>query len=89
VKKAAEEFLKFNIPLDLLINNAGIAACPFALTVDGIESQFATNHLGHFVIIPLTPAVHTKYHSCNQEGDQGTYRECIICSRQLRSSHWY
>ena len=37
--------------------NIGIMACPFALSKDGYESQFATNHLGHFqlttVLIPL------------------------------------
>lgn len=36
--------------LDLLVNNAGIFAVPYALTVDGFESQFATNHLGHFAL---------------------------------------
>ncbi|MGB7654373.1 MAG: oxidoreductase [Novosphingobium sp.] len=34
--------------LDLLINNAAIMACPKALDPRGYESQFATNHLGHF-----------------------------------------
>jgi NAD(P)-dependent dehydrogenase (short-subunit alcohol dehydrogenase family) len=34
--------------LDLLINNAGIAACPLIRDARGYESQFATNHLGHF-----------------------------------------
>ena len=47
-RKAAEGFVKKNVPLDILINNAGIMACPFAKTVDGWETQFATNHLGHF-----------------------------------------
>jgi NAD(P)-dependent dehydrogenase (short-subunit alcohol dehydrogenase family) len=36
--------------LELLINNAGIMATPFARTVDGFESQFGTNHLAHFVL---------------------------------------
>jgi NAD(P)-dependent dehydrogenase (short-subunit alcohol dehydrogenase family) len=40
-------------PLDFLINNAGIMATPFALTVDGFESQMATNHLGHFALTAL------------------------------------
>lgn len=39
--------------IDLLINNAAIMACPFALNEDGIESQFATNHLGHFLLTKL------------------------------------
>lgn len=50
VKAASDSFLKLGIPLDILINNAGIMACPFELTKDGIESQFATNHVGHFVL---------------------------------------
>lgn len=36
--------------LNVLINNAAVFAIPFELTVDGTERQFATNHLGHFVL---------------------------------------
>lgn len=36
--------------VDLLINNAGIMAVPYALTKDGFESQIGTNHLGHFAL---------------------------------------
>lgn len=35
---------------DVLINNAGIMGVPYALTVDGHESQMAVNHLGHFAL---------------------------------------
>lgn len=38
---------------DVLINNAGIMAVPYALTVDGFERQIATNHLGHFALTNL------------------------------------
>ena len=39
--------------VDLLINNAGIMAVPYAQTVDGFESQIGTNHLGHFALTNL------------------------------------
>jgi NAD(P)-dependent dehydrogenase (short-subunit alcohol dehydrogenase family) len=39
--------------IDVLINNAGVMACPYSTTVDGFETQFATNHLGHFLFTVL------------------------------------
>ncbi|KAH9321692.1 hypothetical protein KI387_016331, partial [Taxus chinensis] len=53
VYKFAASFKSLNQPLNILINNAGIMACPFQLSEDGIELQFATNHLGHFLLTNL------------------------------------
>ncbi|KAI8375836.1 hypothetical protein BD560DRAFT_392066 [Blakeslea trispora] len=53
IKKFATDFLALDIPLHLLINNAGIMACPKAFTKDGFESQFGVNHLGHFYLTNL------------------------------------
>lgn len=58
VQKGAKEFLELESHLDLLINNAGIMAQPFSLSADGIEAQFATNHLGHHLLTnQLLPAL--------------------------------
>eukprot|EP00924_Labyrinthula_sp_SR-Ha-C_P000354 maker-scaffold_25-augustus-gene-4.52-mRNA-1 protein AED:0.22 eAED:0.24 QI:1536/0/0.25/1/0.33/0.5/4/0/567 len=48
VKEAAEDILSKNVEIDCLINNAGVMMCPKGETEDGFETQFGTNHLGHF-----------------------------------------
>ena len=40
-----------NEPFDLVIANAGVMATPFGHTADGFETQFGTNHLGHFLLV--------------------------------------
>ena len=40
-------------PVDVLVNNAGVMGVPYARTVDGFETQIATNHLGHFALANL------------------------------------
>lgn len=53
VKEFAAEFAAKSLPLHILMNNAGVMANPFTLTVDGLESQFGTNHIGHFLLTKL------------------------------------
>ena len=53
VKAFADDFLKKYPILNILINNAGIMACPYMETEDGFELQFGSNHLGHFLLTCL------------------------------------
>ena len=51
VRACATELIAKGEPFDLVIANAGVMATPLGQTVDGFETQFGTNHLGHFVLI--------------------------------------
>lgn len=53
VRGAAALFNAEHSRLDLLVNNAGVMASPYAVTEDGFERQFATNHLGPFAFTGL------------------------------------
>jgi NAD(P)-dependent dehydrogenase (short-subunit alcohol dehydrogenase family) len=54
IRGFAAAFAARGVPLDLLINNAGVMALqPREVTVDGFERQFGTNHLGHFALTGL------------------------------------
>ncbi|KAL9318267.1 hypothetical protein ACSQ67_014784 [Phaseolus vulgaris] len=46
-------FLSPTFSLSIPLNNAGVMFCPYQKTEDGIEMQFATNHLGHFLLTNL------------------------------------
>jgi NAD(P)-dependent dehydrogenase (short-subunit alcohol dehydrogenase family) len=51
VRAGADQLLKAGKPFDVVIANAGVMATPFGHTSDGFETQFGTNHLGHFVLV--------------------------------------
>jgi NAD(P)-dependent dehydrogenase (short-subunit alcohol dehydrogenase family) len=53
IRIAATEFRDRYNRLDLLVNNAGLMIPPYGRTVDGFESQFGVNHLGHFALTGL------------------------------------
>lgn len=53
VRTAAKTLLDSYPEIHLLINNAGIMACPLQRTADGCEMQFGTNHIGHFLLTCL------------------------------------
>ncbi|ALV31739.1 SDR family NAD(P)-dependent oxidoreductase [Streptomyces sp. CdTB01] len=58
VRSFAERFLASGRVLDIVIDNAGIMACPETRVGPGWEAQFATNHLGHFALVNrLWPAI--------------------------------
>jgi NAD(P)-dependent dehydrogenase (short-subunit alcohol dehydrogenase family) len=60
VRAAADAIVAQGQKLDAIIANAGVMACPKGKTQDGFETQFGTNHLGHFVfvnrLVPLLKA---------------------------------
>jgi NAD(P)-dependent dehydrogenase (short-subunit alcohol dehydrogenase family) len=68
---------RWNRPLHLLINNAGVMRTPLGRTADGFELQFGTNHLGHFALTTgLLPALR----------DAGEARVVVLSSRGHRRS---
>jgi NAD(P)-dependent dehydrogenase (short-subunit alcohol dehydrogenase family) len=60
VRNCADRLREEGKPIDIIIANAGVMATPFGKTADGFETQFGTNHLGHFVLVnrlaPLIPS---------------------------------
>ncbi len=51
VRDCVDALLKTAKPFDVIIANAGVMATPVGHTADGFETQFGTNHLGHFVAL--------------------------------------
>src|SRR5580658_2229519 len=60
VRACADRLLQKGEPLDVIIANAGVMATQFGHTADGFETQFGSNHLGHFVLINrIAPLIRT------------------------------
>ncbi|KAK9265360.1 hypothetical protein L1049_003510 [Liquidambar formosana] len=91
VRKFAKEYNSSGLPLNLLVNNAGVMATPFLgkfmLSQDNIELQFATNHLGHFLLTNLLletmkntvceSKIEGRIVNLSSEGHRFAYREGI------------
>ncbi|KAG0460841.1 hypothetical protein HPP92_020778 [Vanilla planifolia] len=69
VRTFADKFIATSLPLNILINNAGVMFCPYQLSADGIEMQFATNHLGHFYLTNLL--LEKMKNTANETGIEG------------------
>ena len=50
INSFVKRFIEKKIALHILINNAGVMGCPKSKTSEGFETQFGTNHLGHFAL---------------------------------------
>ncbi|CDP05169.1 unnamed protein product [Coffea canephora] len=83
IKDFALKFNHSNHPLNLLINNAGVMATPFILSKDNIELQFATNHIGHFLLTNLL--LETMKKTVHESGREG--RIVNVSSRRHKFSY--
>lgn len=53
IRRAAREVNAYREPIHVLVNNAGLMACPYSTTKDGLEMQFGSMHIGHFLFTNL------------------------------------
>jgi protochlorophyllide reductase len=90
VKTLAENFNGCYDRLDILMNNAGIMIPPYGKTVDGFETQFGTNHLGHFALtgLVLNKLLETP-HSRIVTVSSGAYAQGRISFDDLQSEKAY
>ncbi|KAL0371781.1 UNVERIFIED_CONTAM: Short-chain dehydrogenase, chloroplastic [Sesamum calycinum] len=99
IRKFALEYNSSGRPLNILINNAGVMAPPFMLSQENIELQFATNHLGHFLLTNLlldnmkktARESHKEGRIVNlsSEGHRYAYREGVRFDKINDSSSYY
>jgi len=80
VRSFANEYISKGLPLNILVCNAGVMSLPYSLTKDGIESQFATNFVGHFHLTNLLlDTMKSTAQKCGKEG------RIVILSSELHS----
>ncbi|KAG2562103.1 hypothetical protein PVAP13_8KG275902 [Panicum virgatum] len=69
VRRFASEFESLNLPLNILINNAGVLTRNHTCSCDGLELHFATNHIGHFLLTNLL--LENMKSTCRDSGTEG------------------
>lgn len=78
IRKAGVEVMTYKEDIDIVINNAGVMAIPDrTLSVHGFEIQFATNHLGHFL---LTNLILPKLITASKTAEPGSVRIVNVSS---------
>ena len=71
VRNCADELNAKGESFDVVIANAGVMACPKGVTADGFETQFGTNHLGHFVLVNrIAPLIRERLVNLSSAGHQ-------------------
>ncbi|KAF5753344.1 putative very-long-chain 3-oxoacyl-CoA reductase [Helianthus annuus] len=81
VRKFTSQYCSKGLPLNILILNAGIMSPPFTLSKDNIELQFATNHLGNFLLTNLL--LDTMKKTARESGKEG---RIVILSSELHQT---
>jgi NAD(P)-dependent dehydrogenase (short-subunit alcohol dehydrogenase family) len=85
VRAFADRFLATGRTLDLVINSAGVMACPETRVGPGWEAQFAINHLGHFALVNrLWPAIEPGGARVVSVSSRGHH----ICGIRWDDVHW-
>lgn len=85
VRSFVRQFLALNLPLNILINNAGVFCKTFRRSEDGYEMSFATNHLGHFLLTELV--LGRMVESAKEGGVQGRIVNVASCLHTWVAKH--